>query len=306
MGVGPAAYRFRLELVPEGAPDGTCQAASIVVADVLVGTPGLGLGVRSRAAGSTWAAWDDKALLAEAPFNMAVEVGKKHITWFRDAKPVFTLKGRRAQLGVALVPRLSLVGQQEEMNGAQVDSDWQRAFSLDRGTQVKKGRPLEQDALHRRLLTDAVRAIWSQSGLTRSWWPRPQERACSTQPSLQSAQARWTRTAIPQPSAAQSSLTRIAVRPGGSVRDGCTRIEAISGGRSPPRRPAAPLVVPGRRSGRGASDLVAMSGPPSRRSSHRRCTRHRRHARRLWIPGGRRRLWTRPDPASLADGPRPG
>ena len=141
---GPRPYRFRLELVPEGAPDGTCQAASIVVADVLVGSPGVGVGVRSQRSGSTWTAWDQKALLAEAPFNMAVEVGKKHITWFRDAKPTFTLKGRRAQLGVQLVPRLSLVGQQEEMNGAQVDSDWQRAFSLDRGTQVKKGRPLDK------------------------------------------------------------------------------------------------------------------------------------------------------------------
>jgi hypothetical protein len=139
---GPRPYRFLLELVPEGAPDGTCQAASIVVADVVMGTPGLGLGVRSRAAGTTWSGRDDNALLAEAPFNMAVEVGKKHITWFRDAKPVFTVKGRRAQLGVPLVPRLSLVGQQEEMNGAQVDSDWQRAFSLDRGTQVKSGRKL--------------------------------------------------------------------------------------------------------------------------------------------------------------------
>lgn len=141
---GPRPYRFLLELVPEGAPDGACSAASIVVADVLMGTQGLTLGVRSKAAGSVWTGRDAKAMLAEAPFNMAVEVGAKHITWFRDAKPVFTLKNRRAQLGVPLVPRLSLVGGQEEMNGAQVDSDWQRAFSLDRGTQVKSGRPLSR------------------------------------------------------------------------------------------------------------------------------------------------------------------
>ncbi|GAB3263816.1 hypothetical protein [Nocardioides dilutus] len=140
---GPRPYRFLLELVPEGAPVVTCSPASIVVADVVMGTPGLGLGVRSRAAGSVWTARDAQALLAEAPFNMAVEVGKKHITWFRDAKPLFTLKGRRAQPGVPLVPRLSLVGQQEEMNGAQVDSDWQRAFSIKRGKQKKSGRALD-------------------------------------------------------------------------------------------------------------------------------------------------------------------
>jgi len=143
---GPRPYRFRLELVPAGAPDGICPAASIVVADVVMGTPGLRLGVRSQTADSIWTGRDDQAVLAEAPFNMAVEVGKKHITWFRDAKPIFTLKGRRAQLGAPLVPRLSLVGQQAEMNGAQVDSDWQRMFSLDRGTQVKTGRPLTKSA----------------------------------------------------------------------------------------------------------------------------------------------------------------
>lgn len=143
---GPRPYRFLLELVPEGAPVVTCSPASIVVADVVVGSTGLAVGVRDRAAGTVWTGHDPKAHLAEAPFNMAVEVGKKHITWFRDAKPLFTLTGRRPQLGVPLVPRLSLVGQQEEMNGAQVDSDWQRAFSLTRGKQVKKGRALDSVA----------------------------------------------------------------------------------------------------------------------------------------------------------------
>jgi hypothetical protein len=141
---GPRPYRFLLELVPEGAPHVTCQAASIVVADVLVGTKGVGIGVRSARKGATWTGRDRRARLAEAPFNMAVEVGKKHITWFRDAKPIATVKGRAAQLGVPLVPRFSLVGGPEEMNGAQVDSDWQRMFSLDRGKQVRSGRALSR------------------------------------------------------------------------------------------------------------------------------------------------------------------
>jgi hypothetical protein len=37
---------------------------------------------------------------------------------------------------------VSLVGGPEEMNGAQVDSDWQRMFSLDKGTQVKTRKKL--------------------------------------------------------------------------------------------------------------------------------------------------------------------
>lgn len=143
---GPRPYRFLLELVPEGAADGTCSPASIVVADVVMGRKGVGYGVRNRAKASVWSGRDKRTKLAEAPFNMAVEVGKKHVTWFRDAKPIATVKGGAAQLHVPLVPRFSLVGGLEEMNGAQVDSDWQRMFSLDRGKQIRSGKPLRKKA----------------------------------------------------------------------------------------------------------------------------------------------------------------
>jgi hypothetical protein len=143
---GPRPYRYIVELVPEGAPLVACSPESIVVADATVGSRGLRIGVRSRRSGSVWSGLDAKAFLAEQPFNMAVEVGKKHITWFRDAKPIATVKGGKAQLGVPLVPRVSLVGGPEEMNGAQVDSDWQRMFSLDKGTQVKTRKKLARAA----------------------------------------------------------------------------------------------------------------------------------------------------------------
>ena len=143
---GPRPYRYLVELVPEGAPLVACSPESIVVADVTVGARGLRIGVRSRRSGSVWSGLDAKAYLAEQPFNMAVEVGKKHVTWFRDAKPIATVKGGKAQLGVPLVPRVSLVGGPEEMNGAQVDSDWQRMFSLDKGTQVKTRKKLARAA----------------------------------------------------------------------------------------------------------------------------------------------------------------
>ena len=141
---GPRPYHFLLELVPRRAPVVACSPESIVVAAVVMGAPGVGIGVRSRDEDSLWTGYDATTLLAENPFNMAVEVGKKHITWFRDAKPIATVKGRRAQLDVPLVPRLSLVGQQAEMNGAQVDSDWQRMFSLQRGRQIKNAPRLGQ------------------------------------------------------------------------------------------------------------------------------------------------------------------
>ena len=84
--------------------------------------------------------------MGEVPFNVAVEVGAKHTTWFVDGKPVGTVKDKRAHLGPRLVPRLSLVGGDQEMNGAEVDSDWQRGWSLDRGKQVTTGPALTRSA----------------------------------------------------------------------------------------------------------------------------------------------------------------
>jgi hypothetical protein len=53
------------------------------------------------------------------------------------------VKGSQAQPGTKLVPRLSLIGSTAaEMNGAQVNSDWQRAWSLRSGRQVSNGPAL--------------------------------------------------------------------------------------------------------------------------------------------------------------------
>jgi hypothetical protein len=102
-----------------------------------MGSPGLGFGVRSRSAGLVWRRTLPDARLADQPFNVAVEVSKGHVTWFRDGNPIGTVKDRRARLGVRLVPRLSLIGEQDvEMSGAQVNSDWQRSWSLRTGKQV--------------------------------------------------------------------------------------------------------------------------------------------------------------------------
>ncbi|NHC24396.1 hypothetical protein G6553_14595 [Nocardioides sp. IC4_145] len=143
---GPRPFRFRLDLVPVGTRATACPADAVVVADVVMGQPGVRIGVRSQAAKAVWQRSLGGLRLAESPFNMAVEVGPKHTTWFVDGKPVGTVKGRSAHLGRALVPRLSLVGSDREMNGAQVDSDWQRGWSLARGKQVTSGPALTRRA----------------------------------------------------------------------------------------------------------------------------------------------------------------
>lgn len=136
---GPRPFRFRLDLVPEGTEVTECPPESVVVADVTMGSSGVGVGVRSQRAGAVWSRRLPDVRLAETPFNMAVEVAPKHTTWFVDGRPVATVTGGQAHLGRRLVPRFSLVGGRAEMNGAQVDSDWQRSWSLARGKQVTSG-----------------------------------------------------------------------------------------------------------------------------------------------------------------------
>jgi hypothetical protein len=142
---GATPYRFLLELVPQGTPVTTCSPESVVVADFTMGTPGMNLGVRSQSKSSVWSR-HTSGTLGETPFNAGVEVAKDHVTWYRDGKPIGTVKDKKASLGKKLVPRLRLIGLQTEMNGAQVDSDWQRAFPLKTGEQVKNGPALTRAA----------------------------------------------------------------------------------------------------------------------------------------------------------------
>ncbi|NYD43706.1 hypothetical protein [Nocardioides panaciterrulae] len=140
---GAQPYRFRLELVPAHSEVTDCSPQSIVLADVTMGSPGLAFGVRSQSAGTVWQRRLAHVRLADQPFNVAVEVAKGHLTWFRDGKPIGSVTDDRAQLGVKLVPRLSLIGEPDvEMNGAQVNSDWQRSWTLRHGRQVTSRRAL--------------------------------------------------------------------------------------------------------------------------------------------------------------------
>lgn len=143
---GGRPYRFRLELVPVGAAVTACSPESVLVAGFTLGTAGMELGVRSQKRGSVWRRTNAGVRLNEVPMNVAVEVAKDHVTWFQNSRPVATLKSRKAWLGTNLVPRLSLVGTQEEMNGTQIDSDWQRGWTLERGKQVRSGPGLSRQS----------------------------------------------------------------------------------------------------------------------------------------------------------------
>jgi hypothetical protein len=141
---GAEPFRFRLELVPAGNTPPVCAPKAVTVAAFTVGERSLSFGVHNLGKKVEYQRTLGDAVTRDQAFNMAVEVGRDHITWFRDAKPVGSVRKPDALLGVKLTPRLSLIGGDGEMNGAQIDSDWQRAFSLEHGTQVSTA-----PALHR-------------------------------------------------------------------------------------------------------------------------------------------------------------
>ncbi len=141
---GARPYQFRLELVPARSSVADCSPQSVVLADFDLGLPGMRFGVQSADVGASWRGTLPGVELAEEPFTVGVEIGRDHITWFRDGTPIGTVQDDRARFGTRLVPRLSLIGTEAEMNGAQVNSDWQRSWSLRAGSQVTSGAPLTE------------------------------------------------------------------------------------------------------------------------------------------------------------------
>lgn len=139
---GARDYRARIELVPERAKDYRCGAQNITVADIKVGSAKVGLGVRARN-GKEWRR-TQKFSIGVYPATFAVQVTKKHITWFINATPVGTVRRKAAVSDVPMTLRLSLVGDgQAEMNHTQLFADWVRGWSLDRGKKISRGPKLK-------------------------------------------------------------------------------------------------------------------------------------------------------------------
>ncbi|MAS55000.1 hypothetical protein [Nocardioides sp.] len=137
--VGPD-YRVLIELVPEKAKDDHCGANTITVADVTFDATKAKLGVSSRRAKRTWKGSRSIPRLGDGPHSFGIEVMRDHITWFLDGESLATVKSKKAAPGVALTPRLSLVGRgQQEMRRTRVLYDWQRAWRLNK--QAKKSQP---------------------------------------------------------------------------------------------------------------------------------------------------------------------
>ncbi|MGB0099800.1 MAG: hypothetical protein WBP61_05910, partial [Nocardioides sp.] len=78
----------------------------------------------------------------------AVEVGKKHLSWFLNGKVVGAVRSKAAVPGVPLTLRMGLVAAQSgEYDNTSTYSDWQRHFGITSGRQTKSGPKLKKQAL---------------------------------------------------------------------------------------------------------------------------------------------------------------
>ncbi len=137
-------YRLRMELVPENASDYRCGAQNITVADISDHSSRLALGVKALG-GRSWSYTKGGVHLGDDAHNVAVEITHRHISWFLDGRIIATVRSRDAVSGVAMTPRVSMVGvQQKEMNHTKVIFDWIRAWTPENGSSPRNGHRLQR------------------------------------------------------------------------------------------------------------------------------------------------------------------
>jgi hypothetical protein len=127
---GGRNYNIAAELVPAKASDYDCGSHNIEIASISPFSQQVRFGVRSPKY-----RWNGTAAAAttplQGPYRVAVEVSKRHITWFLNGAPVGSVTDPAALSGMPMALRLSLQGdRQAEMNQTSLISDWQRGFPI--------------------------------------------------------------------------------------------------------------------------------------------------------------------------------
>ena len=139
-------FTVLVELVPARPEDYACGRRNITLAQVAAHSSTMTFGAKADT--RQWSGTRTVPSLIHTSPAVAVEVAKKHITWFWNGKPIGTVKGRAAVSDVPMTLRFSMVGDQvTEHNQTGVVSDWQRGFAIDRGKQVLTGPRLRSSAL---------------------------------------------------------------------------------------------------------------------------------------------------------------
>lgn len=139
-------FKVLVELVPAQAADYACGKRNITLAEVAAHSSTLRFGAKMDTA--QWSGTRKIPSLINTSPAVAVEVSKRHITWFWDGTPIGTVKGRAAVSDVPMTLRLSLVGDQTtERNQTGLISDWQRGFDIGSGKLTTTGPKLAKGAL---------------------------------------------------------------------------------------------------------------------------------------------------------------
>jgi hypothetical protein len=138
-------YRVRVELVPDRPGDYHCGAQNITVADVAAHGAKVTVGAKALKGARQWTYRKRIGTLMGPSVNFAVEVTKRHITWFVNGRAIATVRSAAAVSDVPMTMRLLLVGDgQREMNRTQAIFDWVRGFSLERGRPIANGHALRR------------------------------------------------------------------------------------------------------------------------------------------------------------------
>jgi hypothetical protein len=142
-------YRVRAELIPDDPADYRCGANNITIAEVTAHGSRVVVGAKSMQADRQWTYAKPLTTLKHGgSAAFAVEVTKKHISWFLNGRVIASVKSRTAVSDVPMTMRLSMVGNgQDEMNRTMAISDWQRGWPLGHGRQDAHGHALSSSAL---------------------------------------------------------------------------------------------------------------------------------------------------------------
>lgn len=139
-------FRALVELVPEEGADYACGRRNITLAEVSAYGNSVTFGVKADSV--QWTKAKSIPSVIHSSPAVAVEVSKRHITWFWDGKPIGTVKSKAAVSDVPMTLRFSLVGDQSgEYDKTGLHSDWQRGFDIGSGKLTTTGPKLAKSAL---------------------------------------------------------------------------------------------------------------------------------------------------------------
>ncbi len=140
-------YRTKVQLVPDSRSAYRCGGQTITIADLNAHSRKMRFGVKAVKAKKQWRGRKRVGNIQDVALAVAVEVSRRHISWFLNGKIIGTVRNSAAVSDVPLTLRLSLNGKgHKEMNRTKSIFDWMRGFSLKRGKLAKGGRGLRSGA----------------------------------------------------------------------------------------------------------------------------------------------------------------